>query len=62
MPAEYGLYVCEPCRDDPGEDCGDACATTWTDELPPLWDKSFWPTCRCCGRSGQFVTPLAPIA
>jgi hypothetical protein len=60
MPAEYAVYICEACRDEPSGDCGDACAMPWADELPPQGLEL--PTCRHCGRSAQLVTPLAPVA
>jgi hypothetical protein len=55
-----GVFVCLACRDEPGDDCGDTCAMSFVHELPPVWDD-FWPTCSCCGREAQLVTPLVPL-
>ena len=60
--AEYGVFVCEHCRDEPDDEngCGDHCGHEWADELPPLeTGVTFWPRCSCCGRDAFLVEPLA---
>jgi hypothetical protein len=57
---EYALYICETCRDEPSDECGDACATEWPDELAPV-HSVYWPTCRCCGGPAHLVTVLVPL-
>ena len=58
---EYALYVCKTCRDEPDEDCGDACGLEWPDELAPP-DSDYWPPCPCCERPAHLVTVLVPQA
>jgi hypothetical protein len=58
--AQYGVFVCPACRDDPSDACYDSCGQEHADDLPPLWMGSdAWPACRCCGRPMQRDAPLA---
>lgn len=54
---DYGVFVCETCRDNPSETCNDFCGDEWADELPSLADD-FWPVCRCCRSWAYLVAPL----
>ena len=57
----YGIFECRACiESDQNDNCGDHCATSWPDELPPLGDD-FWPACRCCGGPASLVTPLMAV-
>jgi hypothetical protein len=62
MNATHGVFVCPTCRDNPGEDCGDACHSEWASDLPAMGQEDFWPLCPCCGRDASLVTALAPVA
>src|SRR5205823_1487489 len=70
LTAMYGLFQCSFCRnateDDGHEHDGECGSREWPDELPPLWygDEAdeWWTSCRCCGRRGELVTPLVPLA
>lgn len=55
--AEYGVFVCESCRDNPGETCDDFCGEEWPAELPSL-DDDFWPACSHCDTWASLVAPL----
>ena len=60
---QYGLYVCQSCRDEPDDEsgCGDHCTLEWPAELWPLDDQTSWPTCKCCGRAAFLIAPLERI-
>jgi hypothetical protein len=57
----YGLFICQTCRDEPSDDCGDSCAMEWPDELAPVGFE-YWPACKCCGRDAHLIAPLVPAA
>jgi hypothetical protein len=58
----YGVFACKACQDEPQDECGDACAVDWADDLPPLWaETSGGPICRCCGRPAHLVAPLLAV-
>jgi hypothetical protein len=57
----YGEFICESCRDEPGDSCTESCAMAWADELPQLGDE-WWPPCKCCGTSAHLLAPLAPVS
>jgi hypothetical protein len=57
---QAAVYVCQACRDNPGDECGDQCECRLIDELPPFgWPL---PQCKCCGLALSIVTPLLPCA
>ncbi len=59
---KYAVYVCESCRNDPSEDCSDACGEVFADDLPPLWTGlDVWPQCKCCRADMSLVAPLVPL-
>jgi hypothetical protein len=57
LTARYGVFVCESCRDQPADNCGDACGASWPDELAPV-ELDYWPSCRCCGRPAHLLEAL----
>jgi hypothetical protein len=57
----YGLFECRACiESDQGDDCGDHCATSWPEELPPL-GSDWWASCKCCGAPASLVAPLLAV-
>ena len=57
--AQYGVFVCSACRDDPGEECGDYCGQEFADAIPSLsTGYDMWPPCGCCGQRVQLVVLL----
>lgn len=53
----YGIFECKACQESGADTCGDHCATSWPDELPPL-GCDWWPSCKCCGGVASLVAPL----
>jgi hypothetical protein len=58
LTAHYGVFECQRCSTEHPDECADdLCTLPWADELSAT---DYWPTCRCCGREAQLVTPLVP--
>jgi hypothetical protein len=55
------VFFCKSCRNNPSEECGDACEASHVEALPPVW-SDYWPSCPCCEIPLQIREVMAPIA